>query len=170
MPDQLGGVLSRNIQALLETRKAFDERRSAQQRVADAITAFTGSMMFVYLHAALFGGWLVLNLGVVPHVEPWDPFPFVMLAMIASVEAIFLSTFILISQNRMAAEADRRAELDLQVSLLAEHEVTKLIQLVSEIARRLDIPETSSPETDEMKQTVAPEAVLEAIQRREVKP
>ena len=80
-------------------------------------------MRFVYLHLALFGGWIIVNLGLIPGLRPFDP-SFVVLAMVASVEAIFLSTFVLISQNRMAAAADRRADLDLQVSLLAEHEIT----------------------------------------------
>ena len=166
-PDGLNSLLLRNIERMREVQAQEAAAASLQERVAGSITRFAGSVRFVYVHGALYGLWIAANLGWLG-IAPWDP-SFVVLAMIASVEAIFLSTFILISQNRMAAEADRRAELDLQVSLLAEHEVTKLVQLVSEIARRLDIPETSSPETDEMKQTVAPEAVLEAIQRREVK-
>jgi uncharacterized membrane protein len=84
--------------------------------------------------------------------------------MIASVEAIFLSTFILITQNRMAAKADRRAELDLQVSLLAEHEITKLVQLVAEMAQRMGVPEAGRGDVEELKRTVAPEAVLDAIE------
>ncbi len=84
--------------------------------------------------------------------------------MIASVEAIFLSTFILITQNRMAASADRRAELDVQISLLAEAEITKLVELVSEIAARMDVPAAQLEEIDEMKRQVAPEAVLDAIE------
>lgn len=84
--------------------------------------------------------------------------------MVASVEAIFLSTFILITQNRMAAAADRRAELDLQVSLLAEAEITKLVELVSLIAERMHLSSAEQREIEEMKQRVAPEAVLDAIE------
>jgi uncharacterized membrane protein len=94
---------------------------------------------------------------------PWDP-SFVVLAMIASVEAIFLSTFVLISQNRMAATADKRADLDLQVSLLAEHEVTKLVTLVSGIAERMGVTTEADVELDEITQDVAPEAVLDEIE------
>ena len=104
-----------------------------QEKIAEAITRFTGSMLFVYIHLALFGFWIIANLGWVPGVPKWDE-SFVVLAMWASVEAIFLSTFVLISQNRMAAAADKRADLDLQISLLAEHEVTKLATLVSAMA------------------------------------
>jgi uncharacterized membrane protein len=78
---------------------------------------------FICVHAVIFGGWIVVNLGWTP-LPPFDP-SFVVLAMVASVEAIFLSTFVLIMQNRLAALADERAELDLQISLLAEHEITR---------------------------------------------
>ncbi|HWJ59309.1 MAG TPA: DUF1003 domain-containing protein [Sphingomicrobium sp.] len=87
-----------------------------------------------------------------------------MLAMVASVEAIFLSTFILITQNRMAAAAHRRAELDPQVSPLAEAEITKLVELVSEIADRMNVPAAEQEDLEEMKRMVAPEAVLDAIE------
>ncbi|TIO63095.1 MAG: DUF1003 domain-containing protein, partial [Mesorhizobium sp.] len=92
----------------------------------------------------------------------WDP-SLVILAMFASVEAIFLSTFVLINQNRMAAQDDARADLDLQVSLLNEHETTKLIKLVEEIAKRLDVPTEADNELKELKRDVAPEAVLDKI-------
>jgi uncharacterized membrane protein len=119
-------------------------------------------MWFVYFHAALVIAWVAINLGWTP-LEPFDP-TFVILATIASVEAIFISTFILIAQNRAAEVADRRADLDLQISLLAEHEVTQLVRLVSRIADRLGIEEGRNPELDELKRTVAPEAVLERIE------
>ncbi len=137
---------------------------SRQHRIAARITAFTGSMTFVYLHTLFFGGWIVINLGWIPWVEPFDPFPFVMLAMMASVEAIFLSTFVLISQNRMQAMADKRADLDLQVSLLAEHEITQLITLVTEIAKRMNVEAAQDPELRELAQDVAPEKVLDHME------
>ena len=87
--------------------------------------------------------------------------------MFASVEAIFLSTFVLITQNRMSAQADRRADLDLQISLLAEHEVTRLITLVSVIAERVGIKTTEDKELPELKQDVHPEQVLEKIEETE---
>jgi uncharacterized membrane protein len=161
-PDSLNSSLRRNIEALRNRRLKQEAGAPAQERVAQTITRFTGSMRFVYVHAALYGFWIAANLGWLG-VQPWDE-TFVMLAMIASVEAIFLSTFILISQNRMAALAEQRAELDLQVSLLAEHEITKLVQLVSAIAERLDVAHEARQDIDELKRTVAPEAVLDAIE------
>ena len=150
-------------------RRRENEQASAsgQERLASAITRFSGSKRFVYVHLLLYGGWIAANLGLLSGVRPWDP-TFVVLAMIASVEVIFLSTFILITQNRMASAADRRAELDLQVSLLAEAEITKLVQLVSEMAARMEVPVAEQEEIQEMKQLVRPEAVLDAIEEAAV--
>jgi uncharacterized membrane protein len=162
-PPGLTPVLERNIRSLQERRQQEEAQAAAQEKIADAITRFTGSMLFVYIHLAVFGFWIVANLGWVPGVPKWDE-SFVVLAMIASVEAIFLSTFVLISQNRMAAAADKRADLDLQISLLAEHEITKLATLVSAIADRIGLETEVDAELHEIKQDVAPEAVLDEIE------
>jgi uncharacterized membrane protein len=159
----LSSVLERNIHALNQRRKHEDARATTQEKLAEAITRFTGSMLFVYIHVAIFGFWIVANLGWVPGVPKWDE-SFVVLAMWASVEAIFLSTFVLISQNRMQAAADKRADLDLQISLLAEHEVTRLITLVAAIAERMDVRTDADHELHEIKRDVAPEAVLDEIE------
>jgi uncharacterized membrane protein len=162
-PNGLSSVLERNIHALNQRRKHEDARATAQEKLAEAITRFTGSMLFVYIHVAIFGFWIVANLGWVPGVPKWDE-SFVVLAMWASVEAIFLSTFVLISQNRMQAAADKRADLDLQISLLAEHEVTRLVTLVAAIAERLGVRTEADHELHEIKRDVAPEAVLDEIE------
>ena len=165
-PGDLNSALERNIEALQQRRKAEAEKASREAKIAEAITRFTGSMLFVWLHLAVFGFWILANLGWVPGVPRWDE-SFVVLAMIASVEAIFLSTFVLISQNRMAAAADKRADLDLQINLLAEHEVTKLVAMVSEISRHLGLDHAVEEDVEELKRNVAPEAVLDAIDRRQ---
>jgi uncharacterized membrane protein len=114
--------------------QAEDRRAGWQDRLADRMTHFTGSLRFVSCHLVIYGLWILANLPGVP-LPPFDP-TYVILAMAASVEAIFLSTFILITQHRMTAQAATRADLDLQVSLLAEHEITRLITLVAAIAER----------------------------------
>jgi len=164
--DSLSNTLRQNIETLRERRRRERESASVEQKLAQRITDFAGSMRFVYLHVALYGFWIVANLGWIPGLNPWDP-SFVVLAMIASVEAIFLSTFILITQNRMSIADDRRAELDLQVGLLAEQEITKLVQLVAEISRRLGVENADGPDVEEMKQLVAPGEVLDAIEEGE---
>jgi uncharacterized membrane protein len=158
----LASALERNIEALAERRHRELEGASASDKVAGWISRFAGSMTFVAVHALLVIGWIAVNAGLTP-VRPFDP-SFVILATVASVEAIFLSTFIMISQNRAALAADRRADLDLQISLLAEHEITHLIKLTTRIAQQLGIEEARNPELDELKRTVAPEAVLERIE------
>jgi uncharacterized membrane protein len=159
----MGAVVDRNIRALLERREREDRERKLSDKIADRVTSFTGSMAFVYLHLLIFGLWIAINLGWLP-LKKFDP-TFVVLAMVASVEAIFLSTFVLITQNRMAAAAEKRAELDLQVSLLAEHEITRLIQIVSAIGERLGMEEVNDPELTELKDDVHPERVLDKIDR-----
>jgi uncharacterized membrane protein len=159
-------VVDRNIRALLEHRQEQQVSRSGEERIADAITRFTGSMRFVYIHLVLFGTWIVVNLGWVPGAPKFDP-SFVVLAMVASVEAIFLSTFVLISQNRMSALADKRADLDLQVSLLSEHEITRLITLVTAMAERMGIDAAQDPELAELSRDVRPEKVMETMEAHE---
>jgi uncharacterized membrane protein len=162
-PPGLSSVLERNIHALNDRRREEERRATLQERVAERITRFTGSMLFVYIHLAIFGFWIVANLGWIPGVPQWDE-SFVVLAMWASVEAIFLSTFVLISQNRMQAAADKRADLDLQISLLAEHEITKLAKLVAAMAERMGVRVEGDEELAEIQQNVAPEAVLDEIE------
>jgi len=162
----LAGVVERNISALLVRRREEEQQKRLQDRIADGITRFTGSMPFVYLHLLIFGLWILINLGWLPLLPRFDP-SFVILAMVASVEAIFLSTFVLISQNRMQALADKRADLDLQISLLAEHEVTRLIWLVTAMARRMGIAESHDPELSELARDVAPERVLDQMEVHE---
>jgi len=166
-PSGLSPVLERNIRALQLRRQREEKDATVEERIAEAITRFTGSMRFVYLHLAFFGFWIAANLGFVPGVPAWDP-SFVVLAMVASVEAIFLSTFVLISQNRMAAVADKRADLDLQISLLAEHEVTRLVTMVSGIAERMGVETAADAELEEITEDVAPEAVLDGIEATEL--
>jgi uncharacterized membrane protein len=161
-PAGLAHVVERNIQTLLEQRQEKERRRGLEDRLADTVTRFAGSMRFVYLHILLFGAWIVVNLGLLP-LRPFDP-TFVVLAMFASVEAIFLSTFVLISQNRMAALADRRADLDLHISLLAEHEISRVIALVTSMAEGMGIERARDPELEELARDVEPHQVMDRIE------
>lgn len=154
--------MERNIAALVARRQQLESRRTLSERAADGIGGFAGSLFSVYVHAAAFGAWIAINLRLTPF-QPFDP-SLVMLAMIASVEAIFLSTFVLIMQNRLAALGEKRAELDLQISLLAEHEITRVLQLVSAMAKKMDVPGAENPEFEQLKSDVAPEQVLDRME------
>jgi uncharacterized membrane protein len=156
-------VVERNVRALLARRAEDDQAKTRSERIADGVTRFAGSMTFVYIHLVMYGAWILVNLGIIPGVPRFDP-TFVILAMEASVEAIFLSTFVLISQNRMAALADKRADLDLQISLLGEHEITRMLSLVQQMAGRMGIEEAADPELDELARDVHPEKVLDKIE------
>jgi uncharacterized membrane protein len=157
-------VLERNIEALLNREALRHRQRTRQQRVAAAVTRFTGSLSFVYIHLAVVAFWIAVNSGITP-LQKFDP-TFVLLATIASVEAIFLTSFVLITQNRMQEDADRRADLDLQISLLTEHELTRLIQIVSRLAEHAGLDMANEPELQEIKRDIAPERVLDAIEQK----
>jgi uncharacterized membrane protein len=161
-PGGMNATLASNIQRLRARGQAEEREAPLSSRVADRITRFTGSMRFIVIHLVLYTGWITINLGWVPMVPKFDP-SFVVLAMEASVEAIFLSTFVLISQNRMAALSDRRAKLDLHINLLAEYELTKLADLMARIAERVGVTETD-PTFHEIRKNVAPEQVLDALE------
>jgi uncharacterized membrane protein len=159
-------VVERNIRALLSKREAEEERLPWYEKLATVVTDFTGSIQFVAIHLVAYGAWILINIGWLPILPKFDP-TFVVLAMVASVEAIFLSTFILMTQNRMMAQADRRADLNLQISLLAEHEVTRLITLTKEIATRLNIDEGNKRELEQLEHDVAPEQMLDVIEEHQ---
>ena len=163
-PPGMTETLAENIERLTARRRTEERRAPLSHKIADRIPRFTGSMLFVVIHLVLFGGWILVNAGWLPIVKPFDP-SFVVLAMAASVEAIFLSTFVLISQNRMAEAADRRADLDLHINLLTEHELSKLAGLIAAIAEKLNIP-ARSPDLDEITENVSPEVVLDALEQR----
>lgn len=153
-------VLERNIEALIERRRRLERGRSLRERIADTITRFTGTINFVYAHVVIVAIWVSINVGWTP-LPKFDP-TFVLLATIASVEAIFLTAFVLMSQNRMQEDADRRADLDLQINLLTEHELTRLLSLVSEMAERMGVP--IAKHTEELQHDVVPEEVLDKLE------
>lgn len=163
---QMAGVMDRNIRELVKLRQQAEKDRTPDEHLADKITRFTGSMSFVYIHLILLCAWVIYNKGFIG-IKPVDP-SFTGLMLFASVEAIFLSVFVLIRQNRMNHLADKRSNLDLQVSLLAEHEITLLITLVQAIAAKLNIEEAHNPEIEELMQQVNPEQVLETIERHKM--
>jgi uncharacterized membrane protein len=162
--EELSSALRRNIEALRERRKQEMRNAGREEKLADAITAFTGSMPFVYLHLAIYGIWITWNL--IPGLPHFDP-TFVILAMEASVEAIFLSTFVLISQNRAKLATDKRDDLDLHINLLAEHELTRLIEMVFAIAQKLEVRTGAEHEVAEITKDVTPEVLLREIEQQD---
>ena len=125
-------MVEANIKSVAEMERTLEENRGFVDRVADAIGGFSGSMSFVGLHVLWFTTWFLINTGVLPFPR-FDPYPFILLAMVVSVEGVLLSTFVLMKQNRMQRRIDVRDQLNLQIDLLAEKEITKSLQLLKAI-------------------------------------
>lgn len=160
----LSDVIERNIRTIIRLRLKAAQERGLQDALADGITRFSGRMVFVYVHVLWFAAWILINTGHLG-VAPFDPFPYGLLTMIVSLEAIFLSTFVLISQNRLSEEADRRADLDLQIGLVTEHEVTRILQMLDAIQDKLGIVDDAKSELADLEMETKPEDVLAEIAR-----
>ena len=162
---EVAPVVRRNISALAEVRAAEDRRLTSTDRLVAGLTRFVGSMGSVYAHAAFIAVWVGVNLGWVPGVRPFDRPPFELLVTIVGIEAIFLSMFVLITQNRAQVLADRRAELSLQIGLLTEHELTRAVHLLDAVADRMGV--RHGDDLEDVKRDVHPENVVEEIARME---
>lgn len=160
----LSKVIEKNIRTIIHLRTKAERERSLQGRIADAITSFSGRMIFAYLHIIWFGIWILLNTGRFG-LRAFDPFPYGLLTMIVSLEAIFLSTFVLISQNRLGEETERRADLDLHIGLLTEHELTRVLQMLDAIQDKMGIVDHANSELADLEMETKPEDVLAEIHR-----
>lgn len=140
-----------NLADIQKIEKRDREKLSAADKVADKITTLGGSNLNIILHIIWFGSWVIINSGMISGFKPFDPFPFSFLTMTVSLEAIFLSMFVLKSQTKQSAAADKRAKIDLQINLIAERENTKLLKLVLEIQQYLGMKQKSDPEIKELK-------------------
>ena len=139
-------TLSENVKAIQRWEQAALHQRSFAERLSESITTLAGSGPVQVAHVAWFVLWLLTNMRLIPGIVPFDPFPFPLLTTIVSLEAIFLALFVLASQNRLSHQADKRAHLDLQVDLLAEREMTAVLQLLQDIAKRLGVKDTLTPD------------------------
>jgi uncharacterized membrane protein len=149
-----------NINTIVRLEEQALKERSVADRISDAIANFVGSITFVGMHVAWFGIWVGLNAGL----WKFDPYPFALLCMLVSLEGVLLSTFVLIKQNRMSQRADHRSHLDLQINLLAEKEVTKILQLQQLICRRLGIEEAETDkEVSELSHVTAVENLAQEL-------
>ncbi len=160
----ISNVIEGNIRTIIQLREKAAKQRHFQDRIADTITSFSGCMFFVYIHIVWFWVWIVLNNGYIG-IQPFDPFPYGLLTMIVSLEAIFLSTFVLISQNRQSEENERRADLNLHIGLLAEHELTRVLQMLDAIQKKLGIVDDEDSELADLEMETRPEDVLAEIER-----
>ena len=159
----LESIVDRNIKALVARRLKEEQKKRVDQKLAATITGFTANMAFVYTHIAIFGVWICWNIGLF-HLKPFDP-SFTGLMLTTAIEAIFLTTFVLINQKSLDAQADQRADLDLHISLLAEHQISRLISLVKRIGEKLEIDETDLSEIDRLEEEVHPDKVIDILEK-----
>jgi len=132
-------AVEENVEAIKAWDRALLLKRSAIERLSDRITLAAAGGASIIVHAVVFGAWITINTGLIPVIDTFDPFPFPLLTMAVSLEAIFLALFVLASQNRLAKQSDLRANLDLQIDLLVEREMTAVLQLLNDIAKHLDV-------------------------------
>jgi uncharacterized membrane protein len=154
-------LTKRNIETVLKLEAAAREQRNPTDRVAEVIARFCGSMTFVWVHVVWFGGWIVFN--VLPGIKHIDPFPFTFLTLVVSLEAIFLSTFILISQNHDSRVSEKRNHLDLQINLLSEQENTKMLTILKQIAATIGADIAHDPHVSVLEESTHPEKLVEQL-------
>jgi uncharacterized membrane protein len=158
-------LTQQNVERVSNLEESAKKQRTSTDRIAEAIANFCGSMTFVWVHVIWFGGWILLN--VIPGLPHVDPFPFTFLTLIVSLEAIFLSTFILISQNLETRLSERRSHLDLQLNMLSEQENTKMIALLISIAEKVGADLSRDPNLEALSEDTVPERLAEQIEARE---
>ena len=152
-----------NVETVSKLEEAAREHRTRTDRMAEVIADFCGSMTFVWVHVIWFGGWIALNL--LPGTKHVDPFPFTFLTLVVSLEAIFLSTFILISQNHDSRVTEKRNHLDLQINLLSEQENTQMLRMLQQIAAKVGADVAHDPDTRLLGQATKPERLAEQIEQ-----
>jgi uncharacterized membrane protein len=154
-----------NIEAIVRLEEEVEEQRRPLERVSEAVGSFAGTNCFIALQLCFVACWVGVNLGTMPGVPAFDPFPFSLLSGVLSLEGVLLAAFVLIRQNRMSLKADHRNHLDLQINLLSEKEVTKVIQMLQVISRQMGIEaEAVDREVEELSQVTAVEAVSRQVQ------
>jgi uncharacterized membrane protein len=161
-PSTVEDMTARNVQTIVRLEETAKAERAKSDQIADIIANFCGSMPFVWAHLIGFAAWIIIN--TMPGVDHFDSFPFTFLTLIVSLEAIFLSTFILISQNHETRLSERRNQLDLQINLLTEQENTKMLTLLGRIAEKVGVKIDDDPSLQVLEQATRPEQLIDQIE------
>ena len=160
----LSATAKKNVETIAKVEQHLAGQRTRKDRIGDAIARFFGTLRFIIAHAVFIAGWLVLNLGLFPGVQPFDPYPFPFLGLIVGIEFIFLTTFVLMNQNLQSRREAQWAHLNLQLAMLAEHEVTKNMQMLHLICKHLGLEElTGDHEVKELAQATPVTTLVEEI-------
>jgi uncharacterized membrane protein len=159
------GVVAQNVATVAALEAATLAQRTLAERVADVIARGAGTLGFALGHLVWFAAWIMVNVGLVPRLPRFDPFPFSLLTLVVSLEAIFLTIFVLTSQNRLTRQADRRAHLDLQINLLAEQESTRTVALLQRIADHLGVARRGASDDGELATPTDIHTVVSTLER-----
>lgn len=156
-----------HIEAVARLEQQFQMERTWADWLADAIGGFSGTIQFVILHVCVFSLWFTINTGLIPGVHPFDPYPFIFLTMVVSMEGVLLATFVLMMQNRMARKTAHRDHLNLQIDLLAEREITKILQMQRAMCQHMGIEHVcEDPELIEMSEETSVESLARILHDR----
>lgn len=142
-----------------------DAKRTKMEKMADSMTANLGSSKFFLLNVILFVGWILINTNRIKGLEVFDPFPFNLLTTVVSIEAIILAIFVLISQNRTAKVDDLREETHLQVNLIAEKEITKIMKMISILLEKQGVDLSLDPELKKLLKPISEEEIERRLER-----
>lgn len=162
-PRTVEDVVQQNIETMGQLDEAVRARRTVLDHLVDSITAFCGSLTFIWAHLLWFSLWIAHSLHF--GAASFDPYPFSLLTFTVSLEAIFLSTFILISQNRELKLIERRSQLDLHINLLTEQENTKMLMMLQRIADKIGADVNQDPDIEVLQQDTQHEKLVEQIER-----
>lgn len=154
-------------QEMLESiQKRLSERRTMSDRLADFLVRSAGTITVAIIHVFLFTAWIVINLDMIPRILVFDPYPFNFLTMTVSLEAIFLAIFVLMSQNRESKTADLRQEFDVQVNIIAEREITKVIHMLAYVMNHLNIHYENDAELRQMMRPLNIDEIREQLEHQ----
>jgi uncharacterized membrane protein len=164
--DRAPTSVAENIDKMAQVENDALRPRSHREAITEAIGGFAGTIYFVVFQLAVFAGWMLVNAGILSGLRPFDPFPYPLLSSITSLEAVLLTAFVLIKQNRMSTVADRRDHLDLQVNLLTERESTRIIQMLDRLSSHLGVEQHHDADSREMGQHITVEHLVDELDRR----
>ncbi len=163
--DQNSDHTQSDIDSIARQEQEFLEKRTLSERAGDRVAALAGSLVFVLIHVLLVLTWILINVQGVRGIPRFDPYPFCLLGTTVSVEAVVLSSFILMRQNRMSKRAERRDHLNLQVDLISEKEITKLLQMVRTICERMGLNQVADDkELKEFSQATSVETLTQRLE------
>jgi uncharacterized membrane protein len=170
LPLEDASAFQRRLKSRLRVIRSFEAKankdRTISEKIADLITSRFGSMGFLLINATWFLTWIIINTGKIPSIPVFDPFPFGLLTMIVSLEAIFLAIIVLISQNRASKIDDLRGEIDLQINTIAEEEITKIIELLVLLLKKNDIDVSNDSELRQMLEPTNKERIEKSLKKQ----